>query len=534
MDAPSLDGTVPPPRRTRWWRLAVAFAAVYSVTLAAVSSWQGPGIGPDSVAYVSSAQNFLAGNHLTMFNGQPLVFFPPGLPLALAGLSRAGLTFEDGAMLLNCLAAAGMVLATWYLALKVTRSDPVAALAGIAFAVSTASLSVQAMLWTEPVAGLAMTVWLILLHRIYTARALSATSVAGVVVTSALACSFRYAGVCFIPVTLVVVFAALRHRGTARASVSAAAVATSASLGLAAVAVRNLSLGAGPLGERAPSEQSVVDVLKQYPVVLGRLVVNSENAPEHDALVVGLVFALALAAGWLCGLLTSPSVAAPHDESGSTLPVWVAVAVYWLFLGASQLTADINPINYRLVYPILPATVVAVSVLMQRLARSRRESVLGQPLARWVAGCMGGVLLAVSVMGVGPSVANARTGIRYNEVGLLDEPWINPVRLLPPRAGLVSDNPYLVYWLTGRQPLQPAIGLEFYGAATPEEHEATLREFIRTRPLTYLLWLGDDVDAGLQALNAAGISTTPAVLRESFALFKLTVPTDTRPSGADR
>jgi hypothetical protein len=121
--------------------------------------------------------------------------------------------------------------------------------------------------------------------------------------------------------------------------------------------------------------------------------------------------------------------------------------------------------------------------------------------------------------GIGWSFAAADQGVRYNQVSLRDEPWIEVVRQLPSDAGLISNNPYLVHWLTHHEPVRPAFGLDFYASGDTEGRAHFLCSLVHDRAETYLLWLGDDATKGVREIANLGFSTTPESIGVDYALY---------------
>lgn len=74
-----------------WDALLAALAACVSIYY--LTAYSGIGLSPDSIAYSSAAINLKSGNGLLDYNSLPLVEFPAGYPIFLAGLSLiSGLT----------------------------------------------------------------------------------------------------------------------------------------------------------------------------------------------------------------------------------------------------------------------------------------------------------------------------------------------------------------------------------------------------------------------------------------------------------
>jgi hypothetical protein len=260
------------------------------------------------------------------------------------------------------------------------------------------------------------------------------------------------------------------------------------------------------------------DVGWQVVTGLGELLVNTDAAPTLLTGAAGLavVAAVAILLVRACrSWWERPSTAWPTSP---LTPLVLATAAYWAFLVASELTTAINPIGYRLLYPILPAMVV-LGVLGARalMTGSRRRLVRRLWQLRFTV--LATYVTVLACAGIGWSFDAADKGVRYNQVSLRDEAWIPVVRQLPADAGLISNNPYLVHWLAERDPVHPALGLAFYADGDPGERARDLCSLVRGDADTFLLWLGDDAAEGVRDLAAWGFDTAPVSVGEDYALY---------------
>ena len=88
----------------RAWIVA-ALAATTGV-LSAVAMRDGPGMTVDSVRYAAAARSVLDSGEPTTLTGDPFTVFPPGLPILLGTIMRAGLDVEAAAAVAGVAAAA--------------------------------------------------------------------------------------------------------------------------------------------------------------------------------------------------------------------------------------------------------------------------------------------------------------------------------------------------------------------------------------------------------------------------------------------
>ena len=97
-------------RRTDLNLGVTALLAMVPVIATCVSTMQGPGLSPDSVAYLSAGLNLAEGDGLLKYTGGTLTVFPPGLPLLIAIGEICGLEKEWTVRLLNACSFALIVV----------------------------------------------------------------------------------------------------------------------------------------------------------------------------------------------------------------------------------------------------------------------------------------------------------------------------------------------------------------------------------------------------------------------------------------
>ncbi len=128
--------------------------ALVSLSAALLAAWctsrYGIGVSPDSAYYIVAARSLAAGQGLR-FNGEPLVHWPPGYPLLLAGLGVVGVEPLEGARAFAILLyAANVALVCWVAFLLSGRSAIAGIGAGVLLLVSPEMLHFHVMAWSEP------------------------------------------------------------------------------------------------------------------------------------------------------------------------------------------------------------------------------------------------------------------------------------------------------------------------------------------------------------------------------------------------
>ena len=116
--------------------IVLAIAVSGMIVIVWSTSTFGPGIGPDSVGYLSAGQNLAAGNGLNMFDGAPLIDWPPLLPFIVAAVDTLGISPVQFIRFLNALLFGLMIFMYGRLLLKYLKSEVIAVIATLFVACS--------------------------------------------------------------------------------------------------------------------------------------------------------------------------------------------------------------------------------------------------------------------------------------------------------------------------------------------------------------------------------------------------------------
>lgn len=138
--------------------LLLLLVAGFAINLATVHVWEMAYIANDGIQYISTAKNWLSGNGFSTdvlmytphFQGRfpaAQTVWPPGYPLAIALVSKAGLDTSTAALILNLITHACAALAMWALLVRMGVGRYFACLCAFAF-------YFMAMPWAFVTAGL--------------------------------------------------------------------------------------------------------------------------------------------------------------------------------------------------------------------------------------------------------------------------------------------------------------------------------------------------------------------------------------------
>jgi hypothetical protein len=168
-------------RSTGAARIEWIAVAVVSVVGGALVWWstarRGPGLTSDSVAYLSTAQNIVAGRGFGSWLQMPLTHWPLGYPVVLAGVAEVtGLSVLDAARVIGVAVAVATTWASWRLAVRVVTRPLLRVVAVVAIGVAVATIDLQNKLLTDAAFTLVGLVFLLALLRVLDATSASMTS----------------------------------------------------------------------------------------------------------------------------------------------------------------------------------------------------------------------------------------------------------------------------------------------------------------------------------------------------------------------
>lgn len=99
------------------------FSAVLATLLSLPAILHGVGVLPDSITYMSTAQNLARHGKLVNYAGVKDLSHPPGYSFALMPFIRLGMSMTDAAMTVNWLSLFGTCLFAWLILARLTGSS---------------------------------------------------------------------------------------------------------------------------------------------------------------------------------------------------------------------------------------------------------------------------------------------------------------------------------------------------------------------------------------------------------------------------
>ncbi len=382
------DPRTPTQRQRAWVAARAPFAAtlVFSMLLALLLGWvataPSPAVSPDSIQYLSAAQNLASGRGAVTTitslelpqNSVPFTTWPPLFPLLLSwGVEegRAPIAWARTLQLLILvLSFLPLAILSWWVA------GPRWAWLVLAIAAcSRPWLQLSSFVWSESLfLGLTLVALVCLVRGVAAPRTerearstLAWLFAAGLFVS--LATLTRYLGIAWIAVGVAVIVARCDDVRPRRAVAWLAAFILPASLPILAWCARNAYLTGAPFGEeRSGPQPSLPQVLLDTLRTLTHDLVLPPFLPE-GALLLGFHVAGIVAVGFLALCLVhrfGPQMmeSGPPQRMVAGTALALTAIVYLLAVVGSSFRFAVDPINTRLLAPLYPAVwILAVMCL---------------------------------------------------------------------------------------------------------------------------------------------------------------------------
>jgi hypothetical protein len=468
----------------QWAWPAVVVAMMIAGALVWLGTRQGVGASSDSAVYVSGARNLADGDEFVSFSLQPITTFPPGFPITLAAGDRLGVDPAEGARALDVVAFGALVLLTFLLARRHVGSPWLCVWTAAAVAFAPALLGVYTYAWSEPVFNVLVLAMLLIVEPLMVRRGRDPVLLFLAAVVAGVAFSYRYAGITVLALPAIVILASAWRDGF-----RALLARTSTYVGLAMVVpalvvARNLSDGAGVLGDRGTSDETLGGVAQDMMRTFHEWALRSESSLlGYVALAgAGVVMTFGL------GIAVRRRTRGHRGEGAPLLPLVTYVVVYLGYITASELSTSLDRVASRLLSPIFAPSIVLGAIALQEVLGFDWGGRHG--LRRWATAALSAALVLWLGVSLRSSVVAGRKDGERGQ-GYASRSWkaselAARVRGVPPRSRVFSNAAAGLYYVSGHQPVSssPALRarraplshayLAWYagssdGAATPSE-----------------------------------------------------------------
>jgi hypothetical protein len=459
--------------------LPLAALALAGVLLIVVITRDGPGASGDSAYYVMGAQNLIAGNGFSRTSGggevKPITGFPPVFSAVLAVLgSMGGDLFQIGRYLdavlfgLNIALAAGLVF-------RYSRSLWPTMLAGLALLAADQLVTWHAWIMSEPLyIALMLVGFYLTLDYLERARW---TILVGLAVCLSAATLTRYVGLALVASSTLSIL--LLSKTPIRRRVTDCILLGVISLGPVFLWLRrNVDVAGTGVNRTFSFHPMSPELVKGFVSAASEwLVPRSTGLPG----VVRAGIAAILAAGILALFVrTSLQARARMDRDRWRERVVLPMVLFFylvfhvtvLYVNSTFLDAATTlsaPPRY-----LLPAFVTGVALFAGLISRMLQLSGV-----RWLRWAVGGSIVALIGLYAWPTVQMVRnpipeigyTGLRYTMPGVVN--WLSQVS---PGEPIISNNPEMVYILSGRSAYMRPILFDVYQLKYREDYEQQLAD----------------------------------------------------------
>jgi hypothetical protein len=453
-------------------------AVATSVGALLITARHGPGITPDSVTYLAAAVSLRDGAGLNGPDGEPYAAFPPLFPALLAPAAGGRESAVDAARGVNAAGYGVTVFLIGLLVLRLTGSGTYGTLAGAAVAVSRPVLDGALHVWSEPLFIASSMAALVLavegMQRRWAPGIVAAGALAG------LAAVMRYAGLALAPVVVVAALAAGR-RGRPPLLLGVV-VAVAAVLPPAIWIARNLAVSGTAAGERYPAAESLRNVAYDAALALSRWAAPLALGDRLRLLVMVAVGGTLAAGAWWAARRTAAAWLRPAALIAG------AVAVALLYLSAAATLTALDPIDERLISPLVPPLVALAFIVLAAVVREGRRSLgprapaIGLLVAAlWVA------LLARDSSALVRRIEEQGIG-GYEAARWRESPLLAALRRTAPDGAMYSNDPFAIWYWTGREASLSPRRYPYRSPQSRVDDLAGLREVVAAGEPVYLVW----------------------------------------------
>jgi|GEM_PF-1822006 len=463
-------------------------AASVSVIATVASTVHGPGLTPDSADYIAAGES-LGDGSLEELSGRPLTIFPPGFPVLIALGRMLGMSGETTARGLGIISFAALVVLTCVTLSRHVRSRLLIAMGTFAIALSPVLLHISVMAWTDAPFIACCLVAILSLQRVGVEGARRGLLIAFSASVVA-AFSLRYSGLFLLPIGAVATYVLRLRSGKLKSAKEAAWVFGAASLAPAAWMLRNRFTDGTLLGPRYSSIETTRSVATGLRDTL-REWVDLDAPSAFLALSPGLA-ALVLSAVVLALSAARFPRASDNAPGASLIPLFIFVPAYVAHVALSALTTNIDPVDSRLLSPILIPVVVLIAVAGDRLWSL-------MPFRRWLLPVPLVLGLAI-VTAEGTSLVTRVKDSRADGIGFNANRWQSS-RLVEEvaKAGdkpLFSNVPGVLWAAAGKRPVAPPAVQTHYRSDSPGNRLEPFVNEVRCHG-ALLIWFGPENEGGM-------------------------------------
>jgi hypothetical protein len=345
----------------REYKIILLLLGLTGMALSLVStSLYGAGLSPDSVYYISTARNLIAGKGFISYMGIPIVEWPPLYPIILA-IPSIFIKIDPliSAPYISAILFGMTIYFSGLLLCRHLDSSFAYSLTGVTLLlISNVLLDLYTMAWSET-----LFVFLVILSLVFLEKFIEKEDKFSFIVFSlsvALTCLTRYIGVCLIITGVLTILLISRSKFKVRLYYISAFIFISA-LPTGIWNIRNLIISGTIGGGRDPS----VYTLTQNIVFTFKTIYNWGYFPPKNGHGNFFLFILIiLLIGSVVGFIIKGGLQKLGRRTLKIMPVTLFFVIYISFLIYTSTSYKFDQINWRLLVPIyIPATLLFLFII---------------------------------------------------------------------------------------------------------------------------------------------------------------------------
>jgi hypothetical protein len=503
--------------------LIVALSLIGVLVVLFTTSRYGVGITPDSVAYISTARNLIAGKDLPEYahalilkkaednpfliqevihmlidrgiakvyidyRGQPFVDWPPLFPTLLAVVGIGGIDPLEAARYINAISFGLIILVSGRWLKKHVKSPALVFLGSFTVLLSEPLLRVSASAMTESLFILLVLLFLFEIGEF--SRSGKPLSVVVSAVVVALACLTRYIGVTLL-ITGLVLLLFRRNASLTRRLIDATAFGLISVLPIAIWIVRNYLVSSTLVGARVSSSYTLVQNLYHIRDTLAAWFLPPGIPPALRSLTIGLLFILATG---IPVFIISRKHSGAYEALLQIMPVACFLIIYTSYLVASvtMVALAFQRINDRLLSPIYAPLMLAIFFTINSIRQLYFHEFFSKQVLNYF------LLVAVSLCLVYPLLQvvefvtdSIHEGIdRYSTREWKESELIAYLKDNPLPGKVISNDPHALYILAGIYASSSPRRYRYDGPSPSSKANALLqfKESLPSSRNVYLVW----------------------------------------------
>ena len=437
----------------------------------------GVGLSPDSVNYIATARNLLAGKGYLTFDDTPFTHWAPLLPTMLAGLGAVGVEPQVGARLINAASFALIIFFCGQLFMRHAKSRALAVLGAVSILLANPLFGHCALALTEPTFVLLSILLFIALIKFMQTPSLRLLMFSAL--PAALCFLDRYSGVAMIVCGAAAIVLVAKHISMPRR------FAYGCLFGFVSVLPGSLWMLRNYMVLDAISEgwpPATFTFIGNLSFMLDTL--SSWFLPENIALWIRLpaIGGVLAAMAAVIAVLPSPQTADPTSERRTFVALAAIFAlVYTVVLFSISMTIKIEELDNRMMLPVYVFLFFMLIVLADRVLESLRA---WRPNARWATTTM----LVFCALWLMYPLARVSRGVwrrahlgagGFNTMVWRDSPVMRDLRTSPPAGTIYSNRADAIYILNH---------MDAYWGPSKRIGLEPFLETMNSGPDNYLVW----------------------------------------------